>query len=159
VLCAAIVLGIKEKSNSSKSLAFLTHILIEGSRYQCQTLINSGAEQTFIDQQWAKEFLPDVEYPPQLVKAIDGHNVTLYSQRNLEVEITDYAGNIQIYQLAAEAVNMIKYNLILGIDWLEAVNPDINWTNLAWHYRIESYDGENKPNIKLISAAAAVEEL
>jgi hypothetical protein len=54
---------------------------------------------------------------------------------------------------------MIKYNLILGIDWLEAINPDINWINLAWHYRMGSYDRENKPNIKLILAAAAVEEL
>jgi hypothetical protein len=60
------------------------------------------------------------------VKAIDGHNITLYGWRNLEVEITDCAGNIQIHQLAVEVVNMIKYNLILGIDWLEAVNPDIN---------------------------------
>jgi hypothetical protein len=89
-------------------------------------LINSRVEQTFINQQWAKEFLPDVEYPPQLVKAINGHNVTLYSRRNLEVKITNCVGNIWIYQLAAEAVNMIKYNLILGMDWLEAVNPDIN---------------------------------
>jgi hypothetical protein len=60
-------------------------------------LINSRAEQTFIDQWWAKEFLPDVEYPPQLVKAIDGHNVTSYGRRNLEVEITDCAGNIWIH--------------------------------------------------------------
>jgi hypothetical protein len=60
------------------------------------------------------------------VKAIDGHNVTLYGWRNLEVEITNYVGNIWIHQLAAEAVNMIEYNLILGIDWLEAINPDIN---------------------------------
>jgi hypothetical protein len=50
MLCAAAALGIKEKSDSSKSLAFLTHILIKGSRYQCQMLINSRAEQTFIDQ-------------------------------------------------------------------------------------------------------------
>jgi hypothetical protein len=54
---------------------------------------------------------------------------------------------------------MIKYNLILGRDWLEAVSPDINWINLAWHYCMGSYDGENEPNIKLISAAAAAEEL
>jgi hypothetical protein len=54
---------------------------------------------------------------------------------------------------------MIEYDLILGMDWLEAVNPDINWINLVWHYRMGSYDGENEPNIELISAAAAVEEL
>jgi hypothetical protein len=33
MLYAAVVLGIKEKSNSSKSLAFLTYILIKGSCY------------------------------------------------------------------------------------------------------------------------------
>jgi hypothetical protein len=60
------------------------------------------------------------------VKAIDGHNVTSYGRRNLEVKITDCVGNIWIHQLAVEAVNMIEYNLILGMDWLEAVNPDIN---------------------------------
>jgi hypothetical protein len=93
------------------------------------------------------------------VKAINGHNVTSYGWRNLEVEITNYAGNIRIHQLAAEAVNIIEYDLILGMDWLEAVNPDINWINLAWHYCMGSHNRENEPNIKLISAAAAVEEL
>jgi hypothetical protein len=33
MLYAAIVLGIKEKSNNSKLLAFLTYILIKGSYY------------------------------------------------------------------------------------------------------------------------------
>jgi hypothetical protein len=33
MLCATAALGIKEKSNSSKSLAFLTYILIKGSHY------------------------------------------------------------------------------------------------------------------------------
>jgi hypothetical protein len=45
------------------------------------------------------------------------------------------------------------------MDWLEAINPDTNWTNLAWHYCIRFYNRENEPNIELISAATAIEEL
>jgi hypothetical protein len=92
-----------------------------------QALIDCGATGCFIDIEWAK--LNNVPTRP-LSKPIPVYNVD--GTANDAGTITDIADVILCYEHHSERTQLAitclgKQSLILGYDWLQNHNPEINW--------------------------------
>ena len=131
------MLGLVVEPSRNPSTALACRVLIDTQSGQLPvwSLIDSGAERSFISQRWAKQHLEDTEETPRLVTAVDGHKIQSYGSRNLDLELTDASGTRRRQKLALEAVDMSGYEAILGHDWLQQANPDIDWSTGDWHWR------------------------
>jgi hypothetical protein len=92
-----------------------------------QALINCGATGCFIDIEWAK--LNNIPTHP-LTKPIPVYNVN--GTANDAGAITDEADVILHYEHHSECTQLAvtrlgKQSLILGYNWLQNHNPEINW--------------------------------
>ena len=98
-------------------------------------LVDSGAQKSFVSQEWAKKHLRAAQEAPRLVTAVDGHQIKSYGSRDMELQLTDALGAMRDEDVTCEAVNMQGYDMILGYDWLQHANPDINWALGTWLWR------------------------
>jgi hypothetical protein len=57
--------------------------------------------------------------------AVDGHQITIYGTYNLRIKAKDNYNITQNIKPAFYITNMTHYNVILGLAWLDYVNPDI----------------------------------
>jgi hypothetical protein len=57
--------------------------------------------------------------------AVDGHQITIYGTYNLRIKAKDDYNITRSTKSAFYAMNMTYYNVILGLAWLDYVNPDI----------------------------------
>ena len=57
--------------------------------------------------------------------AVDGHQITIYGIYNLKIKAKDNHNITRNIKPAFYATNMTYYNIILGLAWLDYVNPDI----------------------------------
>ena len=154
-LAASAALGLDGIKRESK-LAFACEVSIEtdDGEQTAWALIDSGAEKTFVSQNWVKQHLPHANAgPSKPVIAMDGHTVYSYGSHELDSELRDSRGIVRSHVLSCEAVKMTGYDLIIGFDWLEAVNPEIDWKTRAWYYRPSS------EKIEKITAAAFMQEI
>lgn len=106
-----------------------------GGAASCLALIDSGAEASFIDEQWAREHgipLADLEDSTP-VFALDGSVISRVRQSTRPVSLS-ISGNHQ------ETIFFYIFQspfcpVVLGHPWLAKHNPQINWTNnsiLSW---------------------------
>jgi predicted aspartyl protease len=96
-------------------------------RRRTQALIDCGATGCFIDIEWAK--LDNIPTRP-LTNPIPVHNFD--STANDTSAITDIADIILHYEHYSERTQLAitrlgKQSLILGYNWLQNHNPEINW--------------------------------
>ena len=102
-------------------------------------LINSGAGGKFIDQNYAKESgftLKNLE-EPLMARNMDGTEnkqgkITKYV--NLSVTIHGRTKNIKML-----VTGLGKQKIILGFPWLNDENPDINWKNGEFKWRLRPF--------------------
>ena len=115
--------------------------------------MDSGAESGFIQQHWAKQYLPDIDSPVCQVRAINNTTVKSYDSRQLDLTIGDADGDLRDHTETVESVDMVEYDIILGFPWLERVDPDVRWSKKLWFYRPPDSTGSNNPRpIEVVSA-------
>ena len=132
-----MALGISNEDIADTAL-ITTRVQIETptGHITAHVLIDSGAETNFLSQKWAKTYLPDTPTSrPHKVKAVDGHRIQSYGGRTLVISATDTNQFTRQALHAFEAVDIEGYDFILGLPWLKATNPDIDWDNGTWKYR------------------------
>jgi hypothetical protein len=56
---------------------------------------------------------------------IDGHQITIYETYDLRIKTKDNYNITRNIKPAFYATNMTYYDIILGLAWLDYVNPDI----------------------------------
>ncbi|KAJ5555598.1 hypothetical protein N7461_004068 [Penicillium sp. DV-2018c] len=101
-----------------------------------RTLIDSGATQSFVSQRWLKGNLEDMHaVSTRLIEAVNGRKIPSYGSRDIQLKLTDRNDTPRVMDITCEFVDMKVYDLILGMDWLTSVNPDIDWTAGEWAYR------------------------
>jgi hypothetical protein len=56
---------------------------------------------------------------------VDGYQITIYGTYDLRIKAKDNYNITRSTKPAFYAINMTYYNIILGLAWLDYVNPDI----------------------------------
>ena len=59
--------------------------------------------------------------------AVNGHQITIYRTYNLRIKTKDDHNITRSTKPAFYTTDMTHYNVILGLAWLDYVNPDIHW--------------------------------
>jgi hypothetical protein len=117
-------------------------------------LVDSGAQKSFVSQEWAKKHLRAAQEAPRLVTAVDGHQIKSYGSRDMELQLTDASGAMRNEDVTCEAVKIQGYVIILGYDWLQHANPDINWALGTWLWRSPSSQQKENTFIAFLSMPA-----
>ena len=146
----AIALGAIE-ANQDKEKAFVCQAVVNlaDRAIPVSIIVDSGAEVCFVNQRWAKQYLPDSQAMPRTAWAINEQTVRSFGAHQMTLEITDSAGTVREDPVTCEAVEIQGYDLILGYDWLTSVNLDINYKEHTWSYR-------DKEPTRILRVSAAV---
>ncbi|QRW09555.1 Retroviral aspartyl protease [Ceratobasidium sp. AG-Ba] len=113
------------------------------------TLVDSGSSKNFLDINFAQNnkipLIPLVN--PRTVIAIDGKELPnkIKNKATLEVEIEGWTFDITFF-----VMDLGDTDMILGLDWLQEADPDINWKTLeiSWKGRpITAKAGKDLPTI------------
>jgi hypothetical protein len=67
--------------------------------------------------------------------AINGHQITIYKTHNLRIKAKNNHNITRSTKPAFYVTDMTHYDIILGLAWLDYVNPDIYWLERKWFYR------------------------
>ncbi|QRV74416.1 Retrotransposable element Tf2 protein [Ceratobasidium sp. AG-Ba] len=110
--------------------------MVKGIMDPIPTLVNSGSSKNFLDINFAKNnnipLTPLVN--PRTVIAIDGKELPnkIKNKTTLEVEIEGWTFDVTFF-----VMDLGDTDMILGLDWLQEADPDINWKTLeiSWKGR------------------------
>ncbi|QRV99243.1 Transposon Tf2-7 polyprotein [Ceratobasidium sp. AG-Ba] len=110
--------------------------MVKGIMDPIPTLVDSGSSKNFLDINFAKNnnipLTPLVN--PRTVIAIDGKELPnkIKSKTTLEVEIEGWTFDVTFF-----VMDLGDTDMILGLDWLQEADPDINWKTLeiSWKGR------------------------
>ncbi|QRV81327.1 Transposon Tf2-1 polyprotein [Ceratobasidium sp. AG-Ba] len=123
--------------------------MVKGIMDPIPTLVDSGSSKNFLDINFAKNnnipLTPLVN--PRTVIAIDGKELPnkIKSKTTLEVEIEGWTFDVTFF-----VMNLGDTDMILGLDWLQEADPDINWKTLeiSWKGRpLTAKAGKDLPAI------------
>ena len=93
--------------------------------HRCRILVDSGASENFCKAEWVREHhIPTVSGEKYRIKLADGSATT--TRRRLRNEVLT-VGTLDI-RLDAIMTELDKFDIILGQPWLQAVNPDKDWS-------------------------------
>ncbi|QRW07646.1 Retrotransposable element Tf2 protein [Ceratobasidium sp. AG-Ba] len=123
--------------------------MVKGIMDPIPTLVDSGSSKNFLDINFAQNnkipLIPLVN--PRTVIAIDGKELPnkIKNKATLEVEIEGWTFDITFF-----VMDLGDTDMILGLDWLQEADPDINWKTLeiSWKGRpITAKAGKDLPTI------------
>ncbi|RMZ79297.1 hypothetical protein DV736_g6684, partial [Chaetothyriales sp. CBS 134916] len=114
-------------------------ITARGGPYWAYALIDSGAQDDFISQKLVAE-LDLMGKPPDVAgKAVDGHTIRIYGRHDLCILATDADEARSALHSSLLATDISEFDLILGMNWLWNVNPDINFREGTWRLRPDDH--------------------
>jgi Retroviral aspartyl protease len=114
------------------------------------TLLNTGAEEKFIDQNFVqnqKIETKELKYPIEVFNVNGTLNkqgtITKYTQLDLTIN-----GQTQTHNLLVTGLG--KQKIILGYPWFKQTSPDINWKEctLTWQTKQDERKPTPKPTIE-----------
>ncbi|QRW11207.1 Retrotransposable element Tf2 protein [Ceratobasidium sp. AG-Ba] len=123
--------------------------MVKGIMDPIPTLVDSGSSKNFLDINFVQNnkipLIPLVN--PRTVIAIDGKELPnkIKNKATLEVEIEGWTFDITFF-----VMDLGDTDMILGLDWLQEADPDINWKTLeiSWKGRpITAKAGKDLPTI------------
>jgi len=112
----------------------ITLCLPNGNR-KVTALLDSGTDEALISQRFVKENRLQATPVGRMGVAVDGHQITIYGTHELEIKAKDNHNVVQRTKRMLYATDMTHYDVILGLAWLDYVNPDIQWPKREWFYR------------------------
>ncbi|KAI9784868.1 MAG: hypothetical protein M1816_000713 [Peltula sp. TS41687] len=107
-------------------------------------LIDSGANENFITHLRVAELgiKPRQEEATPRVTTIDETQLQVYGVYRLRIGATDNSGATGKSHSQLLAASFTGRDILLGWPWLKELNPDIDWRDERWSYRVDS---EEKP--------------
>ena len=123
-------LRIRSVSDNDSKLICIDTKIIDGKKIvETKALIDSGAQGIFMDERFAKKHrLPLL----RLNKEIQVSNVGKSPNKNEPIKFhTRLLTKIDGKTISTRFLisNLGKEDVILGLPWLDKVNPEVNWTN------------------------------
>jgi hypothetical protein len=120
-------LGIPQSGNKPpRSLQLQIDIPSPQGWRTLHALLDSGAEENFISQRVVMESRLQSKMAATRVKSIDGHQIVVYGQHEIETHANDKRGISGYVEQRFLATDIKGYDMILGFPWLKYVNPEIN---------------------------------
>jgi hypothetical protein len=108
---------------------------------------------SFISHRVATEMRLGRDKADVRVQTIGGQPLKVYGKYCADTCATDDAGESHTKGQRYLAANIEGFELILGFDWLQEVNPEVDWAAGTWRYRLAS-----EPRVKTISVKELMEE-
>jgi hypothetical protein len=112
----------------------VTLYLFYGNR-KITVLLDNSIDEALISQRFVIENKLQITPVRRMRIAVNGHQITIYGAHDLEIKIKDNYNIIRSTRRMFYVINMTYYNIILGLAWLDYVNPDIYWLEREWFYR------------------------
>lgn len=100
-----------------------------------RTLLDSGAQMSFISHLLATELGLQREQDAVRVRTIGGQPLETYGKYYAATSACDELGETRTRRHRYIAAKLVEYDAVLGFDWLEEMNPDVDWSTGAWRYR------------------------
>ena len=110
-------------------------------------LVDSGADENFISRLKVKEYaLPIASEGPTILRTLPGMEAAVYGTVSVDVETTDTFGTTRLENLRPKVIDMPGIDLVLGMPWLVAVDPQISYRTREWRhsYQLEKVELVNK---------------
>ena len=122
-----------------KLLTCLTNNLNDET-VETESLLDSGAEGVFIDQNYAKKLHLDIKMleKPVLARNVDGtvnKRGTIKSYVDLQFKIGDKSFSDRFY-----ITGLGKQRIILGLPWLKKHNPMVNWHTGVINWQPDNFE-------------------
>lgn len=135
------------RPRESRTRGFEIDIVVEtasGVKHTLRALIDSGADVSFISHKTVRRLLDWnlPQRPVATVECINGSEAPLYGNHLTSIVTVDSEGTSKRYQHSFAAIHMVGVDVLLGLEWLEQVNPHTNWVEKSWRYRYEPEDME-----------------
>ncbi|QRV96903.1 Retrotransposable element Tf2 protein [Ceratobasidium sp. AG-Ba] len=103
--------------------------MVKGIMDPIPTLVDSGSSKNFLDLKFAQEHdIPLTKLVnPRTVIAIDGNEIPdkIKLKATLEVEVEGWTFDVTFF-----VMDLGDTDMILGLEWLQEADPDINWKTL-----------------------------
>ena len=109
--------------------------ILELQKQPIKTLIDSGATLGFADTEFVNRYKLATQNCPQKIKCYLGDGET-WKMATKQVALTLDIGGVPVVRNFI--ITKLKYDLILGHDFLADLNPDINWKNSMLRLRTEN---------------------
>ena len=110
-------------------------------------MIDSGATENLISQLLVKLHSIPADFDVRSgLGTLDGSPLRTYSGHELTFSMTDDAGEAMTQSSEFLGVDMIGVDVILGLTWLNKINPDIDWSSQRWRYRSVTRAGRHHPD-------------
>jgi hypothetical protein len=138
---------------SDQALVLQVEISSPTGTRKVRTLLDSGAQMSFISHLLVAELQLPNEQAAVRVRTIGGQPLKVYGTHHADTVVTDELGTTKKTKHRYLAVEVVDYDLILGIDWLREVNPDIDWSTLTWHLR-----DAGEPQVSMVSFKQLMKE-
>ena len=123
--CAKVALGLETETEKDRSITMpLTLYLFYGNR-KILAFLNSGTEERLISQRFAVENRLKTTPVNRHNYAVNNYPITIYGSHNLFMQVIDNHNISKKSKRTFYATDMAHYNVILGREWLNDVNPDI----------------------------------
>ena len=132
---------------------------VQDQSHWLDALIDSGAEEDFISQTTVVSLGLQGVPPKTTGMAVDGHPITIYREHTLDVEARDRHGQLAVTRLRPLATNFKGFDLILGMPWLKAVDPDIRFSTGQWAIRTDPHAIRGKDSGQSPPSCEAVEKM
>lgn len=127
--CPSVAVGILTgvTANILPHLSCPAKLIFQSCIHPCSALIDSGAEQSFIDEALAQKLGIPVEPLPEVlqVAALNGAPLASITHRTTDLTLS-LSGN-HVEQISLFLFKAPHTPLVLGYPWLKRHNPQIDW--------------------------------
>ncbi|KAL1953485.1 hypothetical protein VTO42DRAFT_2764 [Malbranchea cinnamomea] len=126
----------------SKTRMFEIDIVVvtaSGIEHSLWAMIDSSVDVSFISHELVRQLL-DWNLPKEPINTIEclnGSESPLYRTHFMSMVTVDSEGKSKRYDHSLASIHMVDVDIVLGMEWLEQVNPHIDWVEKTWRYRFE----------------------
>ncbi|QRV96805.1 Retrotransposable element Tf2 protein [Ceratobasidium sp. AG-Ba] len=123
--------------------------MVKGIMDPISTLVDSGSSKNFLDLKFAQEHdIPLTKLVnPRTVIAIDGKEIPdkIKHKATLEVEVEGWTFDVTFF-----VMDLGDTDIILGLEWLQEADPDINWKTLEISWKEKPITAKARKELPVI---------